>query len=284
MNSKTVELLKNIDSYLDENIYVGITESQTLLTSIDNHLDSIETDIGNIEYQLTSNDSSSVKKEIQTIETNTGKTFTELNEFIQPDITSIKETVADIGTTTAIMNNNIASIESDVADIGTTLATWNERNKTFIYDRLMWDDIGGTDQYLPPDVYSSTAAVGNYQNNSGKTLYVSKYVFSYIYNSDDITPSNQFHSGYNSGTLLGEHDGSAWTSNYIDIHRNREMYEKYSRLALDGSSTYLHLWNFEFDPPISIQNGNYFAHKVQCNTSNYSTYSTTGMLTGYTIS
>ena len=51
--SQNISLLKQIDTKLNDNVYLGITESQAILSTMDTSIDNIEIDINNMNSLLT---------------------------------------------------------------------------------------------------------------------------------------------------------------------------------------------------------------------------------------
>ena len=263
--SVTNDILKQIDTNLEDNIYIGITESNQVLSNIDStlatmdaSLNNIESDIGNIDTSL-----NNIETDIGIIETNTGKTFTELNEFIQPDITSIKETVADIGI---------------------TLATFNERNKQMFVSRISWDG----NNYLPPDDYTNPDQLtGTWQNTNSTNAYITKYSFCYPHPETYVTPDNLYHSPSSGSTAIGHsddgtniQDAAAW------IPRNYTQMGFYVNIGVSNhTNEAFHMWQYDFShAPIEIPPNEYFAHRMAIDWSAFSNNEICGMIEGYTIS
>ena len=142
--SRNVNLLKTIDDTLDDKIYVGVTESKSVLQDIDSNLVTIDGVLDSIKV-----DTNSANSHLSNIATSVSNTDTSLNN----------------------METDIDELNDKLADIGVTLSSTHQFAVTQKYQVLK--DSGNNSQLSAAD-YSSTTGKLYWQNSQGKAVIVKK--------------------------------------------------------------------------------------------------------------
>ena len=156
--SRNVSLLKTIDATLDDKIYLGVTESKDLLSSIDSNLVTIDGVLDNI-YS----NSSSSNTHLSNIATSSSNADTSLN--------NIESSASNIDTSLNNVESELDVVNAKLVDIGVTLSSADQFSLTQKYQVLK--DSGNNSQLAAGD-YSSTTGKLYWQNSQGKTIIVKK--------------------------------------------------------------------------------------------------------------
>lgn len=278
--SQNNTLLKQIDTKLNNNIYVGITETQSLVENIDLSLSNINTSLNNIETN-----SNTLASAVSSSEFNIN--ITNLTAFTRgignAGAGTLNVAIArDDPLTTDIANieANLTSIQNELIDIGTSMADLSQiniNNKTYVEHKVLWN----TATTLAKSDYTSSAVVGQYQNTTGSTMYITKYTFSYWHSDASLDAGKMYHADTFT-TKIGRYDGTNFQTPFIDCDRNRFHYMHHVKTDLqDASSNTLHLWNYDFSQhPIAIPNNEYFGHQIGGDLAGFASTSN-GMCQGY---
>ena len=265
---------------------MNLNKNQHLLSTIDDKLNAIETDI-----DLIKTNTNTMVVDLDGIDSNTAdldgiriysQEISDQTADADTKLGTINTSLNNIETDIDTINTNISLLKNDVQDIGVTLSTFNERNKTFVYEPLNWPPNGWN--FLNAGNYVGNQQVGTYQNTDDTNLYVTKYVFGYLYPSTSMNQAQLYHS--NSFTSkIGLYNGSSFEDVNISLNANRLQYDKYVQIGVTNTSNNrLHLWSYDFsDAPICIPPQNYLGHSIAGDFSSYDNWSTCGSFTGYRL-
>ena len=135
--ARNVNLLKTIDSTLDDKVYLGVTESKNILVDIDGVLDSIKLD------------------------TNSSNSY----------LSTIDSSASNIDTSLNNVESELDVVNAKLVDIGITLSSADQFSLTQKYQVLK--DSGNNSQLAAGD-YSSTTGKLYWQNSQGKPIIVKK--------------------------------------------------------------------------------------------------------------
>ena len=174
--SRNVSLLKTIDATLDDKIFLGITESKSLLDSIDTNLLAIDSVLDNI-YS----NSGTSNTHLSNIATSTSNADTSLN--------AIELSASNIDTSLNNMESDMDAVNSKLIDIGVTLA----KNDKFSLDQQFEVlKTSGNNRQLDSADYSSTSGKLYWENDEGAPVIVRK--ISWTFHSSETTWNKIFTS------------------------------------------------------------------------------------------
>lgn len=218
--------LKQIDSKLNDKIYLGITENKTILGTIDTTLSTIDTTLTSIQSMTLSN------------------SLTFGNQYAE---------LLTIDTSLTGIALNVESIKTDVE----TLA-----KKKIIFTARLTD---GSNDYLLRADYSSSPINFYWQNDKNTPVYICEYRFIYPEGTEP-TQNQLYHStawDCNIGAIASV--GDSFEVPYITIHDNRDNLHDVNPNAPKQQWTSNITWVFDYhftEAPIEIGISRKFGHYI----------------------
>lgn len=180
--SRNASLLKTIDATLDDKIYLGVTESKALLSSIDSNLVTIDGVLDNIYTN-----SGTTNTHLSSIATSSSNADTSLN--------NIETSASNIDTSLNNMEADMDAVNNKLVDIGVTLAA-NDRFSLDHKFQILKDS--GSNRQLAAADYSSTSGKLYWQNGQGADVIVNKIALTF--QSSETTWDKIFTSTSSSGS------------------------------------------------------------------------------------
>ena len=270
--------LNNIESDID-NINTNISTINDNIADIGITTNIINTNISNIDTNTTNVDS-----KLSTTNTTLSTIDTSLNN-IESDIDNINTNISTINTNISNIDTSINNIETDIDNINTnisSLLSYRNENKEYVRKELIW---ANNKDWLQNSDYSSSNVVGRYENTDSRTLYITKYSFTYVYNDSTLPDAWMYHNS-SFTTTIGNYDGSNFQTPSWSMNRNNKQYQNYvyQNGLLDATGYKVHLFVYDFkDNPIKISQNDYFGHLIGADWSSYDAISTKGIVEGYYI-
>lgn len=207
--SRNASLLKTIDATLDDKLYLGITESKSILSTIDSSLITIDGVLDNIYTN-----SGTSNTHLSNIATSSSNADTSLN--------AIELSASNIDTSLNNMESDMDSVNSKLVDIGITLS----KNDRFSLDQKfqILKDSGNNRQLASGD-YSSTSGKLSWQNQQGAKVIVKRIALTF--ESSETTWDKIFTSTSSTGTSNLKYgtgdDGTAVDDSKLFFGTNLEL-------------------------------------------------------------
>ena len=251
--SRNVSLLKTIDATLDDKIYLGVTESKALLSSIDSNLVTIDSVLDNLYTN-----SGTANTHLSTIETKATAMDTSLN--------NIESSASNIDTSLNNMESDIDSVNSKLVDIGVTLAANDKFNVDARYAQLQ---NGGSGKLDAAD-YSSTTGKLSWENNLSEDVLIKK--ISLTFHSSETTWDKIFTStasGANSYVEYGiGNDATGIDTSKLKFSNNRDIQPYMTMVFSDPGAADDMYYSYVVDGlNIKLQNGEFFVCELKGNYS-----------------
>lgn len=206
--SRNISLLKTIDATLDDKIYLGVTESKSVLSSIDANLVVIDSVLDNLYTN-----SGTANTHLSNIATSTSNADTSLN--------NIETSASNIDTSLNNMEADIDAVNDKLVDIGITLAA---NDRLSVDERYAQLQDGGSGKLDAAD-YSSTTGKLSWENNLGEDILVKK--ISLTFHSSETTWDKIFTStatGANSYLEYGiGNDATGIDTSKLKFGNNRDI-------------------------------------------------------------
>lgn len=250
--SRNVSLLKTIDATLDDKIYLGVTESKAILSTIDNSLTTIDSVLDNI-YS----DTTSANSHLSNIATSSSNADTSLN--------AIELSASNIDTSLNNVESDIDAVNSKLIDIGVTLAANDRFSVDQEYQQLK-DPNNSNARQLDSGDYATTSGKLVYENNNGADILVKKVVCSF--QSSETTWDKLFTStasATNSNLKLGiGDDNTGIDSTKVKFSNNREIQPFMSMVFADPAGGDEMYYSYQIDDlNIKVADGEFFIAELK---------------------